>query len=359
MMPRPARNAGFSDEAPLLAWYDANKRDLPWRGATDPWAVWVSETMLQQTRVETAIGYFGPFMAKFPTPAALARASMDDALKAWEGLGYYSRIRNLKAGAERVAAAGSYPRTAAQWALLPGIGPYTAAALASIVSGEPEPVADGNVVRVVSRLRALPLDPHDPRHRAESAAWLRPAIVRSGDPARFNQAIMELGETLCAPTTPVCGACPIARGCRARAMGRAEDFPKRRPPRDLPERRSIAFVVRDAEGRHLLQHRPEDGLLGGLWELPMVPARHALPLVSVRRLLAQMGIETDALRELGVVRHDFTHFRQILNVWEVTEPVSPDSLGPDFRFAEPDDLPLATASRRALAMRAGARPSRL
>lgn len=353
MIARPARNAGFSDEAALLAWYDANKRDLPWRGATDPWAVWVSETMLQQTRVETVVGYYGPFMEKFPTPAALARASSDEALKAWEGRGYYNRIRNLKAGAERVAAAGAYPKTAAQWALLPGIGPYTAAALASIVSGEPEPVADGNVVRVVSRLRALPLDPHDPRHRADAAAWLRPAILRSGDPARFNQAVMELGETLCAPTSPVCEACPLARGCRARALGRAEEFPKRRPPRELPERRSVAFVVRDAAGRHLLQQRPAEGLLGGLWELPMVPVRHALPRASVRRLLADMGIETDALRELGVVRHDFTHFRQILNVWEVGEPVSPASLRPGFRFAEPDDLPLATASRRALAMRAG------
>ncbi len=349
MMPRPAGSAaGFAGEKELLAWYDANKRDLPWRGSSDPWAVWVSEAMLQQTRVETVLDYYGPFMERFPTPAALAKASMDDALKAWEGLGYYSRVRNLKAGAERVAAAGAYPRTATQWALLPGIGPYTAAALASIVAGEPEPVADGNVVRVVARLRAEALDPRDPRHRAQCAEWLRPAVRRSGDPARFNQAMMELGETLCPPLSPRCGECPLSARCRARAMGCPEDFPRRTPARALPERRYVAFVVRDAAGRPLLARRPAEGLLAGLWELPMQPVPHSPRDAEARRALDALGIAAQELRPLGAVRHDFTHFRQILHLFETRGAVSLPPTGPDLRFAEPDAVALATASKRAL-----------
>ena len=341
-------SAGFAAEKQLLAWYDANKRDLPWRGTSDPWAVWVSETMLQQTRVDAVLDYYGPFMEKFPTPAALARASMDDALKAWEGLGYYSRIRNLKAGAERVAAAGAYPRTATQWALLPGVGPYTAAALASIVAGEPEPVADGNVVRVVARLRAERLDPHDPRDRAASAAWLRPALLRCGDPARFNQAVMELGETVCIPGAPRCGGCPLARACRGRATGRPDDFPKKRPPRDLPERRFAAFVVRDAKGRTFLVRRPPGGLLPGLWELPMVPVRHSPREEDARRAFESLGFKPAALRPVGDIRHDFTHFRQILHLFEAVGPVPAPGRDPDRRFGDPAELPLATASRRAI-----------
>lgn len=355
MIPRNASAAGaFAGEKELLAWYDANKRDLPWRGAADPWAVWVSETMLQQTRVETVLGYYGPFMKRFPTPAALARAPLDDALKAWEGLGYYSRVRNLKAGAERVAAAGAYPRTAAQWALLPGVGPYTAAALASIVAGEPEPVADGNVVRVVSRLRAEPLDPRDPRHRAQCAEWLRPALLRSGDPARFNQAVMELGETVCTPLSPGCGGCPLAARCRGRATGRPEDFPRRAPPRTLPERRFAVFVVRDPDGRPLLARRPAEGLLGGLWELPAAPVRRSPREPEARRLLAGLGVEGRALRDLGTLRHDFTHFRQILHVWEAEAAAAPPDRE-NLRHVDPASVAVATASRRALELAAAAR----
>ena len=304
--------------------------------------------MLQQTRVDTVLDYYGPFMERFPTPAALARAPLDDALKAWEGLGYYSRIRNLKAGAERVAAAGAYPRTAAQWALLPGIGPYTAAALASIVAGEPEPVADGNVVRVVARLRAEPLDPHDPRDRAQCADWLRPALARSGDPARFNQAVMELGEVVCVPTPPDCPRCPLAARCRALALGRVADFPKRRPPRELPERRFAAFVVRDAAGRTLLARRPAEGLLGGLWELPMAPVRHSPRDADARRAFEALGFSGGELRPLGPVRHDFTHFRQILHLWEASGEVAAPPETDDLRFAAPASVALATATKRAL-----------
>ena len=347
-------SAGFAAEKQLLAWYDANKRDLPWRGTSDPWAVWVSETMLQQTRVDTVLDYFGPFMEKFPTPAALARAPLDDALKAWEGLGYYSRIRNLKSAAERVAAAGAYPRTATQWALLPGVGPYTAAALASIVAGEPEPVADGNVVRVVARLRAERLDPHDPRDRAASADWLRPAVRRCGDPARFNQAFMELGETTCLPAGPRCPACPLARVCRGRATGRPDDFPKKRPPKELPERRFAAFVVRDAKGRPLLFRRPPDGLLGGLWELPMVSVRHSPRVEDARRALESLGLAADELRPLGDIRHDFTHFRQILHLWDAVGGPRTASRRADRKFGDPATMPVATASRRALEFAAAA-----
>jgi A/G-specific adenine glycosylase len=206
--------------AAILAWYRANRREMPWRGSRDPYAVWLSETMLQQTRVETVRAYFVRFLARFPDVRSLAAAPLPSVLKLWEGLGYYSRARNLHAAAKRVAESGSFPETAAGWAELPGVGPYTAAAVASICSGEPVPVVDGNVARVAARFRAEPVDPRDPKARAALAAWLRPAVEESGAPGDFNQAAMELGETLCTPKSPRCGICPLRATCRAAAEGR-------------------------------------------------------------------------------------------------------------------------------------------
>ena len=336
----------------LLAWYRANKREMPWRGSRDPYAVWLSETMLQQTRVETVRGYYARFLARFPTVEALAAAPPDAVLKLWEGLGYYSRARNLHAAARRVAAAGAFPRGAAAWAALPGVGPYTAAAIASICEGEPAPVVDGNVVRVVSRLLAREGDGRDARARAEMAALLAPAVAASGAPGDFNQALMELGETLCVPKAPRCGECPLAAACRARALGAPERYPAKREAKPLPVRRFLAFVLRDAAGRVLLVRRPPGGLLGGLRELPMAPhpAGARRPgAAAARRALSSLGLAAAALRPLGAVRHDFSHFRQELFVWAAeggaeTEP------RPDRRFACPARVALATASKRALAL---------
>lgn len=357
---KPVQDAGDrSDESPvvpwrkLLTWYRANRREMPWRGSRDPYAVWVSETMLQQTRIETVRGYFERFLARFPDLRALAAADTADVLKLWEGLGYYSRAHNLHAAARRVAESGRFPETAAEWAALPGVGPYTAAALASICADQPEPVVDGNVTRVAMRLRATPGDGRSLRERAAIATWLRPAITSSGAPGDFNQAVMELGETLCSPKAPKCLLCPLRAACRASAKGNPERFPARRPPRELPVRRFFAFVVRDATDRILLAQRPETGLLGGLWELPMAPVV-ATPgrrngAAAARRALDALGLQARTLRSLGEIVHVFSHFRQELHVWE--------AVGAEERrrrknrsFVHPADVAVATASTRALAL---------
>ena len=257
----------------LLAWYDRHRRDLPWRTRRDPWAVWVSEVMLQQTRVETVRGYYDTFLARFPTPAALAAASLEEALATWSGLGYYRRVRQLRAGAAEVVRRGAMPATAAQWAELPGVGAYTAAAIASITAGEVVAVLDGNVARVLSRRLALAGDPR----RAAARRRLLAAAGALLDPARpgdSDQALMELGATLCTPRAPRCHDCPLAVGCRARARGRPQAFPAPRPrPAPVPSR-EVAALTRRADGRLLLVRRAEsEALLPGLWELPTVAAR--------------------------------------------------------------------------------------
>ncbi len=256
---------------PLLAWYDAAGRDLPWRRSGDPWAIWVSEVMLQQTRVDTAVPFFERFLARFPTPAALAAAPVEAALALWSGLGYYRRCRQLHQAAGLVAAAGGLPRRAAELERLPGIGPYTAAAIASIAFGEPVPVLDGNVARVLARQLAEPGDPARAatRRRLLAAAAARLDPERPGD---TNQALMELGATLCSPRAPACGGCPLRPECRAAAAGRAELFPaprRRRAPVAVAE---LAAVVENG-GRLLLVRRGAgEEVMPGLWELPTVAA---------------------------------------------------------------------------------------
>jgi A/G-specific adenine glycosylase len=264
----------LSAHARLLEWYDRARRDLPWRRRRDAWSVWVSEIMLQQTRVETALRYFEPFLERFPSPEALAAAPVEEVLAAWSGLGYYGRARRLQAGARAVAAGGGgIPRRAAELAALPGIGPYTAAAVASIAFDEVVPVLDGNVARVVSRRLGEGGKPGRAAVRrrllAAAAALLDPR--RPGD---SNQALMELGATLCTPRAPRCPECPLAAGCAAREAGDPERFP--RPRRRSPTRRvrHVAALVTRPDGGVLLVRRGEgETLLPGLWELPTVEAR--------------------------------------------------------------------------------------
>jgi A/G-specific adenine glycosylase len=271
--------------ARLLAWYDAHRRDLPWRRDRDPYRVWVSEIMLQQTRVETVLPYYARFLERFPDVRALAAAPLDDLLARWSGLGYYRRARRMHAAARQVVDehGGRFPESAGELRGLPGIGAYTAAAVASICFGAAEPVMDGNVERLAARLLAEPGDPkaRGPRARlvAAAAALLDPA--RPGD---GNQALMELGATVCTPRSPRCQRCPLREpgrgpglagepryeGCRALAAGDPEAYPppRRRRPTER-QRRLLALVER--EGRLLLFRRSEDsGLMPGLWELPWV-----------------------------------------------------------------------------------------
>ncbi len=302
----------------LLAWYRRRRRDLPWRRTGDPYAIWVSEVMLQQTQVATVIPYYERWMRLFPTLSALAAAPESRVLKAWEGLGYYARARNLRRAAAQVLRehGGRLPDTAEALRRLPGVGRYTAGAVASIAFGRREPVVDGNVARVLCRLQRLRGNPKTPplaeRLWRIARAWLPPR--RAGD---FNQALMELGATVCLPRNPLCPACPLRRRCAARARGEERRLPRAPRRKALPHVEGAIGVVRHA-GRILIDRRKPEGLLGGLWEFPggkIEPSE--TPEACLRReLREELGIEADVLRPLTVLRHAYSHFRVTLHVFE-------------------------------------------
>jgi A/G-specific adenine glycosylase len=260
----------------LVDWYAAAQRDLPWRKTRDPYAIWVSEIMLQQTRVATVIPYWTRWMERFPTVRALAAAPLDDVLAAWAGLGYYSRARNLHAGAAEVVArhAGALPRTAAALVEVRGIGAYTAGAIASIAYGERAPLVDGNVARVAARVFAMDLDVKSTaggKRTWELAGAIMRALPAERAAGDLNQALMELGATVCTPTSPTCLVCPLRDACRARAAGRQDELPVLPPRKNaaaLPLVARTALWIVDAAGRVLLARRRPAGLFGGLWELP-------------------------------------------------------------------------------------------
>jgi A/G-specific adenine glycosylase len=269
----------------VVAHFRSVRRDLPWRRSRDPYAIWVSEIMLQQTRVAAVVPYYERWMARFPTVTALAEAPLDDVLAAWAGLGYYSRARNLHRGAREIVArhGGALPASAAALRALPGIGPYTAGAIASIAFALPEPLVDGNVARVLARLYAIDLDIKS--SAASRTLWRLAAELVPGDaPGDFNQGLMELGATVCTPLGPACLLCPLAGLCRARAQGREHELPRmpaRKRPHELPLIDATALWI-ERRGELLLARRTPDGLYGGLWELPQThappaPAPAAIP----------------------------------------------------------------------------------
>ncbi len=305
----PARRAAL--QAALLAWYDGAARDLPWRigpaarraGARpDPYRVWLSEVMLQQTTVAAATGRFLDFTRRWPTLEALAAAPIEDVLAAWAGLGYYARARNLHACARAVAELGGFPETEADLRSLPGIGPYTAAAVAAIAFDRPAAVLDGNIERVTARLFAEtdPLPAVKPRLRAHAAA-----LTPETRPGCHAQALMDLGATVCTPTKPGCLLCPLADWCAARAAGIAERLPAKAPKRAKPTRHGTAWAALDRAGRVWVVRRPERGLLGGMLALPSsdwgAPQDPAPPVPA-------------DWRPAGEVRHTFTHFHLRLAV---------------------------------------------
>ena len=338
----------------LLAWYRTNRREMPWRGHPDPYAVWISEIMLQQTQVDTVRPYFSRFLSRFPTLSDLAAADDNTVLKQWEGLGYYSRARNLRQAAQTVATQhdGALPQSVSALTSLPGIGPYTAAAIASICFGVAEPVVDGNVARVFARLWLLTDDFTKTAPRAALAERLRPLVVASDTPGDINQAMMELGALVCTPRDPACARCPLRHTCGALVTGSQDAFPRKNPRKPLPERHAAGVILHDRRQRLLLVQRKATGLLGGLWELPggELPAAHATADVT-RLVRLQTGLSPVALAPAGALRHTFSHFRLRLTLYTATVRTTrlAAALSDHVHWTRsPGDLPLTTAARRAL-----------
>ncbi len=326
-----------SRSSQLLAWYDANARVLPWRArgtaVADPYRVWLSEIMLQQTTVQAVKAYFEKFVALWPTVEALATAPLDDVLKAWAGLGYYARARNLHACAKDVVSrfGGRFPATEEALRSLPGIGPYTAGAIAAIAFGGRHAAVDGNVERVISRIYAIetPLPLSKPEIRAKAQALV--PEQRAGD---FAQAMMDLGATICTPRQPNCLICPWTEHCAGRISGLAPTLPRKAPKKAVPTRRGVAFWVAREDGAVLLRRRPEKGLLGGMMEVPstqwsakVTDAEAQAPLAAAWRKLP------------GKVEHTFTHFHLELTVW-LAENVIDGALRDDgdYRWTKRQDL---------------------
>ena len=308
--------AAFGGPAPasraLLDWYDRHARDLPWRAPPgsnarpDPYRVWLSEIMLQQTTVAAVTGYYARFIARWPTVGDLAAAPLEEVLHAWQGLGYYARARNLHRCAVAVVQThgGAFPDTVEGLRALPGIGAYTAAAVAAIAFGRPATVVDGNVERVTARLHAVetPLPEAKPL-----LARLAALTVPQDRPGDYAQATMDLGATVCTARSPQCLLCPWSDGCAAHRRGIAADLPHRAPKKAKPLRRGIVWWIEGPDGRVMLQRRPENGLLGGMMEFPGTDWTEAEPQ-------GRPPVAVTAEREAGTVGHVFTHFRLELAV---------------------------------------------
>lgn len=344
----------------LLNWFARFQRDLPWRRSRDPYRIWVSEVMLQQTRVETVIPYYERWFVQFPTLRDLAEAPQDQVLKAWEGLGYYSRARNLQKAVQAVVErfGGEVPDDEESVRSLPGVGPYTAGAILSIAFNRSVPAVDGNVMRVLSRLFRIGDDIMKPKTREGMERLIR-TMIPMGQASAFNQALMELGALVCTPTSPKCLACPVAEFCQAFQAGEQAAYPvrtKAKPPKEI----DLVAVVIEQEGRFLVQRRPAEGLLGGLWVFPMVELAkgESHPQAVHRGIKEQYGLDVAVDAHLTDVRHVFSHLVWNLKAYLVTldtgvpgttlhetalsyapgTPASQPSLPPDHRWLTLDEL---------------------
>ena len=306
----------------LEDWFAAAKRPMPWRRRPSPYLCWLSEIMMQQTTYAAVLPYYERFLKRFPTVEKLAAAKEGDVLKAWEGLGYYARARNLLKAARLIAGkrslSASWPRTSVEWSQIPGVGPYTAAALSSVLNGERTPVVDGNVARVFARVWKLTDDFSKLPARAKLAERLQPEIDKCRVPGDFNQAMMELGATVCTPKSPDCAKCPLARACAARQDGTQEEYPVKAKKKELPVRKVTAVIVRDRQNNVLLVQNKAGGLLKGLWELPTVEAA-----ADVTQVFSHFKLEQ---KNFMVVRSDA-------------------------EFRDPKKVPLTMATRKALGVK--------
>jgi A/G-specific adenine glycosylase len=324
------RNSSQSIALPLLRWYAAGHRDLPWRSTTDPYRIWISEIMLQQTRAQAVIPYYERFLQNIPTLESLAAASEEQVLTLWSGLGYYSRARNLRRAAQKVVAAGGFPRDFAGLRELPGVGDYTAAAVASIAFGLPHVVLDGNVLRVVARMENDAADIGSARTRERfrtiAQSWLDPLNA-----AAFNQALMELGATVCLPRNPQCLLCPLALRCQALQEGTAAQLPVKLRRTEPAKIEGVLLLVRKGRKVLLRQRSADASRMAGFWDLPepadLPAARHG--------------------EYLGEIRHTITHHHYTLQVRVATARAPRDAFK-WFDAAELTTVPLSTTARKAL-----------
>ena len=355
----------------LLRWFASAARDLPWRQTLDPYGIWISEIMLQQTQVKTVIPYWNRWMKEFPDAETLAHASESTVLKLWEGLGYYSRARNLQKAARIVLSrhAGRFPESAKALLDLPGIGPYTAGAIASIAFNQPEPILDGNIIRVLTRLYALRGDPREPRLNSRlwnlAREWVSesstrptrpiPHLVLSGNCSALNQALMELGATHCSPKSPACAACPIQAHCKASKAGIAETFPKAALRPAVTRVRRVAVILQN-RGHFLIRKRPAGSVNAGFWEFPELdlPGNDA-SRETVDHASMWTGISPERFSPLTTVNHSITRYRIRLEAVQARVLERRILLGgiaiesPVWRTVrELQELPLTAAHRRLL-----------
>jgi A/G-specific adenine glycosylase len=326
----------------LMRWYQTHQRRLPWRDSTDPYRIWVSEVMLQQTQVNTVIPYFHRFLTAFPSIRELAGADLDAVLKLWEGLGYYARARNLHKAARQVVSLleGHIPKRFADFKALPGVGDYIGSAVMSISFGKPHAVVDGNVKRVLSRLFCLDM----PVNHSSAHGTFKPlaeALLDRKDPGEFNQAVMELGALICTPGSPDCTSCPLTGLCCASNESRIRDFPVKLARKKTPcHHISTGIVIK--QGRLLITRRKPDGLLGGLWEFPggKVKNNETARAACIREIKEETGLTVRIFDFLTRVKHAYTHFKIEMDVF-FCDYLSGDVVldGPvDFKWIDPSDI---------------------
>ncbi|MCA0984022.1 A/G-specific adenine glycosylase [Halobacillus yeomjeoni] len=297
----------------LIDWFKKEQRILPWRENQDPYRVWVSEIMLQQTRVDTVIPYFNHFLSKFPTPEALAEAEEQEVLKAWEGLGYYSRARNLQNAVREVVEqyGGKVPDNPEELGKLKGVGPYTKGAILSIAYDTPEPAVDGNVMRVLSRILHIEDDIAKQSTRKLFEDLVR-ELISEEDPSSFNQGLMELGAMICTPKTPSCMLCPVQSECRAFDEGVETELPIKSSKKKQKKSPYLLLLVKNETGDLLIEQRPSEGLLASLWQFPMVPMKDLDMEAAKHWFYGEYGLKVEFDEGVDQIKHVFSHL-----IWEM------------------------------------------
>lgn len=345
MSPSPTSSPkpGFADA--LIRWYHADHRDLPWRNTTDPYAIWLSEIMLQQTQVQTVLDYYRKFLALFPTVRDLAHAPTESVMKAWEGLGYYARCRNLHKAAQMITEqhGGRFPDRFEEVEALPGIGRSTAGAILTFAYGQRHPILDGNVKRVLARLLNIQEDPSLTPVQKRMWVLSEALLSEASEPYTYNQAIMELGATVCLPQNPRCMLCPMQGFCDAFAQGTQHELPVKAPKKTTPHHTIAIGVIRHPEtGQVLIQRRPPEGLLGGLWEFPGGKREpdEALSETVRREIEEELGIQVTVREEFATVKHAYTHFKITLHAFhcDYLSGAPTPTIADEWRWAEIAEL---------------------